>query len=86
MTPPPMKVKKITIDTVATISALAHVVSVSPILGVNAKTMTLEGQTKKIWGSLTAYDPSSQVFDLPLMAGRNLEVDDLDKIVVGHNS
>ena len=77
--------KKITDDTLASVKAIAHVVDATPIVSVQAKTMRLEGSLKKQWSSVLGYDPSSNVFDLPLLAGRALSQYDMDKIVVGSN-
>jgi len=67
-----------------TFKALPHVADATPIgAGVWAKNMTLEGQTKKMWVNLLAYDPETKVFNMPLAAGRKLTGQDMDKIIVG---
>lgn len=70
--------------TLSTLKALPHVADATPIgAGVWAKNMTLEGQTKKMWVNLIAYDPETKVFNTPLAAGRPLTGQDMDKIIVG---
>ncbi len=75
--------KVINDETLVTVKNIDHVVSATPILGVNVNTMKLEGQDKKSWANFVAYDPESDVFSVPLMAGRKVTNDDMDKIVVG---
>ena len=77
--------KVINDDTLAEVLKIDHVVSATPILGVNVSTMKLEGQDKKTWASMVAYDPTSDVFSIPIMAGRKITSDDMDNIVVGSN-
>jgi len=75
--------KLITNTTVADMKKLDHVTASSPILTVNANTMKLAGSDRKTWASVVAFDPSTAVFDVPLIAGRNITSSDMDKIVVG---
>jgi hypothetical protein len=76
--------KKLDETTLTTIRDLPNVVDATPIGGgVWVKTARLEGQDKKMWPNLIAFDPSTDVFELPLLAGRQLDSADLDKIVVG---
>lgn len=77
--------KKLDDTVLSDIKEIKHVVSATPTLSVWFKTMRLEGNDKKQWASLLSYTPSSEVFDVPLLAGRNLVDTDLDKIVVGKN-
>lgn len=67
-----------------TLRALPHVVDATPIGGsIWINSMTLEGESKKMWASLIAFEPETKVFQMPLQAGRKLTNDDMDKIVVG---
>jgi putative ABC transport system permease protein len=75
--------KKIDDTTLISLKGLPHVIDATPILSVWAKTIHLEGIEKKTWSNLLSYQPNTNVFDLPLLAGRSLTVDDMDKIVVG---
>lgn len=70
---------------VADVKKIEHVVSVTPVLAVWFKTVRLEGSDKKQWASVISYTPSTEVFDLPLLAGRKLTDTDMDKIIVGKN-
>lgn len=81
----PSQGKLITDVTVAQMENLNHVVAATPILSVNANTMKLEGQDKKTWASVVAFNPDTSVFNIPIIAGRNITSSDLDKIVVGSN-
>lgn len=70
--------------TLAQVRLLPNVKRVTPVIGgIGFKTMRLEGQDRKTWASVTAYDPGNDVFDLPIAAGRNLTSTDMDKIIVG---
>jgi len=69
--------------TVTAVKKIPNVVSVTPILSAWVKTIKLEGQDKKIWSNVIGFDPSSNVFNLPILAGRNIKSTDMDKIVVG---
>lgn len=76
---------KILDDTaLATLRAMPNVVDATPIgAGLWVQTMKLEGETKKMWPSIIAYEPETKVFQMPLQAGRKLTDADMDKIVVG---
>jgi ABC-type antimicrobial peptide transport system permease subunit len=77
--------KKIDDTTLAAVKKIANVSAVTPILsGMSMGTMRLEGVDKKTWANIVAYDPSNDVFDLPLSAGRKLTTTDMDKIMVGN--
>jgi putative ABC transport system permease protein len=76
--------KKIDDSTLTALKSIPYVVDATPILSVWAKTIHLENAEKKMWSNLVSYQPFSNVFDLPLLAGRSLTVDDMDKIVVGN--
>lgn len=75
--------KKIDDTTLATARAIPHIVDATPIMTVNANTMKLAGQDKKTWASVVAMDPTTDVFNVPIVAGRALKTGDMDKIVVG---
>lgn len=75
--------KKIDDITLSAIKKLSDVADATPTLNVWAKTIRLEGQDKKMWASLMAYSPETDVFDIPIVAGRKLTNTDMDKIVVG---
>lgn len=75
--------KMIDDTTLTQIKNLPHVVDATPILSVWVKTIHLDGQAKKLWSNILAYQPETNVLTLPVLAGRNLQADDLDKIVVG---
>lgn len=77
--------KKIDDTTLSDVLKIPHVVGATPTLNVWVKTMRLDGNDKKSWANLLAYTPSSNVFDMPLLAGRNITDTDMDKIVVGAN-
>lgn len=70
-------------NTVALIKHITYVEDATPTLSVWFKTVRLEGQDKKMWSNVLAYDPGSNVFELPIKAGRGLNYTDMDKIVVG---
>lgn len=74
---------KIDDDTLELVREIPNVASATPTLSVWAKTIRLEGHDKKMWPNLLAYDPKTNVFKLPIAAGRGLEPNDMDKIVVG---
>lgn len=63
------------------LKVIDHVTAVSPSIGVPFSKMYLEGQTKKTWSRVVAYEPQA-AFDKNIIAGRNLEGDDVAKIVV----
>ncbi len=76
--------KKIDDTTLVDVKKIAHVESATPTMGAWVKKIKLDGFDKKSQeSSLLGYLPDSSVFDLPLLAGRKLQNDDLDKIVVG---
>jgi ABC-type antimicrobial peptide transport system permease subunit len=75
--------KKIDDTTLSSLKKLLNVVDATPILSVWSKTIRLDGQDKKMWSNLTSYQPDTNVFDLPLLAGKSLTSTDMDKIVVG---
>lgn len=76
--------KLITDTTLSDVKKIDHVVAATPILSGNGiGTMKLAGQDKKTWAGMTAYDPTTNVFEIPIVAGRNLTSSDMDKIVVG---
>lgn len=67
----------------ASFKKITNVVDATPILGVWIKTIKLEGADKKMWSNIIGYNPSSNVFDLPILAGRDITSSDMDKVVVG---
>jgi ABC-type antimicrobial peptide transport system permease subunit len=70
-------------QTVIDLKQIVHVADATPIGGnLWVKNMMLEGQTKKTWCNVIAYDPATNVFNMPLLAGRPLESADMDKIIV----
>lgn len=75
--------KKIDDTTLASIKNIPEVENATPTINVGAKTIRLEGTEKKNWANITAFTPSTNVFEMPLLAGRKLSDTDLDKIVVG---
>lgn len=75
--------KKMDETTLQAVRKIANVESATPVLSVWVKTIRLEGQEKKMWSNLLAYEPETNVFKLPVLAGRNLNSGDMDKIVVG---
>ncbi|MEI7792026.1 MAG: FtsX-like permease family protein [Candidatus Berkelbacteria bacterium] len=75
--------KMISDATLAAVKHIDHVVAATPILGISADTMKLAGQDKKTWASVVAFEPDTSVFEIPIVAGRNVTNADLDKIVVG---
>jgi putative ABC transport system permease protein len=75
--------KKIDDATLTLIKRIPNVIDATPTLAPWTKTIHLEGQDKKLWSNIMAYQPESNVLNLPLLAGRNLTSSDMDKIVVG---
>lgn len=81
----PSEGKTIDDTTLAALSVLPHVSEATPIINnFGVSTMRLDGGERKTWASIVAYDPDSDVFNLPMTAGRKLASTDLDKIVVGN--
>lgn len=71
--------------TVAAMKSLPHVTEATPtISNFGFGTMRLDGQDRKTWASIMAYDPNNDVFNLSVSAGRKLQTDDMDKIIVGN--
>lgn len=67
----------------AGLKTLSNVADATPIgSGMWIKNMVLEGQTKKMWANLLAFDPETKVFNMPILAGRSLTADDMDKVIV----
>lgn len=80
----PSEGKMIDETTLASMKILPHVVEATPtISNTGFGTMRLDGQDRKTWASVLAYDPANDVFNLPIAAGRKLTSTDLDKIIVG---
>lgn len=80
----PNEGKMINDATVTAMRSIPHVTRATGVLsGAGINTMRLEGQDKKTWASITAIDPTNDVFDLPIKAGRKLAAGDMDKIVIG---
>ncbi|MEI6499282.1 MAG: FtsX-like permease family protein [bacterium] len=77
--------KMINDATITSLLSIPNVIDATPIMSVWAKTMRLEGSDKKNWANIAAYDVESNVFTMPLLAGRSLKAADMDKIVVGSN-
>jgi len=75
--------KKIDDFTLSSVKNIANVASATPTLSVWVKTIRLDGSDKKTWSNIMAYEPEVKVFDMQLLAGRNLVDSDMDKIVVG---
>jgi len=75
---------KILDDAVLTaLKSLPNVIDATPIGGgVWAKNMILEGQTKKMWTNLISFDPETKVFNMPILTGRALTGEDMDKVIV----
>lgn len=72
-------------DTVlAALRALPHVIDATPVSsGLWISSMSLEGENQKMWPNVFAFDPNTNVFQMPLQTGRKLTAADMDKIVVG---
>lgn len=80
----PSEGKKLDDTVVAKLKNLPDVVDATPIGGqIWMNKARLEGQEKKTWPNVLAYDPATKVFAMPVLAGRQLRSDDMDKIVVG---
>lgn len=76
--------KKLDDETVAKFRTLPNVIDATPVGGnIWMESMKLEGETKRMWPNLIAYEPETKVFQMPLQAGRKLTNTDMDKIVVG---
>lgn len=81
----PSEGKKIDDSTLAAVKKLPNVATATPVANnFGISTIRLEGQDKKTWASITGYDPTSDVFNLPMAYGRQLATTDMDKIVVGN--
>lgn len=81
----PSEGKKIDEATLSAVKKIDHVIGATPVANnFGVSTMKLEGQDKKTWAAITAYDPNNDVFDLPIAFGRKLKSTDLDKIVIGN--
>lgn len=79
----PSEGKKIDEATLSSMQKFPHVAQATPTLaGFYIKTMRLEGTQRKTWGNIIAYDPDNDVFELSMSAGRKLQKNDLDKIVI----
>lgn len=80
----PSEGKTIDDATLAAMRELPHVVDATAVISnVGINTMRLSNQDKKTFASLLAYDPTTNVFDLPIAFGRRLANIDTDAIVVG---
>ncbi|MCX6812794.1 MAG: ABC transporter permease [Candidatus Berkelbacteria bacterium] len=75
--------KMINDTTLTEVEKINHVAAATPIISVNIGTVRLAGQDKKTWPNVVAFDPRSDVFTVPIIAGRNLTTSDMDKVVVG---
>ena len=76
--------KKLDDAALSSLKQLSNVVDATAIGGnIWIETMKLQGQNKKLWASLLSYQPDTKVFQMPLEAGRKLDSQDMDKIVVG---
>lgn len=76
--------KKLDDALLATLKKIPNVSDATPVGGgIWIDTMKLDGESKKLWASLIAYEPETKVFQMPLQAGRKLKNSDMDKIVVG---
>ncbi len=74
---------KIDDTTVEKLKAIPHVEEVAPIIQImSARTMYLEGQSKKFNVQTLGIDPSKKMFTLKMIAGRNLTSLDKGKIVL----
>lgn len=81
----PAEGKAIDETTLVAMQQLPHVVKLTPIISnFGISTMRLDGQERKTWASIVAYNPNNDVFDLPIAVGRKLTTGDLDSIVVGN--
>jgi ABC-type antimicrobial peptide transport system permease subunit len=81
----PSEGKMIDDTTLTSLRRLPHVIKATPtVSGFNIKTMRLDGQERKTWASMIAYDPNNDVFNLPMAHGRSLLSTDMDKIVIGN--
>lgn len=76
--------KKLDDNTVADLKKMNGVEDVTPLLsGFSVKNMKLEGQDKKFWANAIGYDPETSVINVKITAGRGLNKNDMDKIVIG---
>lgn len=76
--------KKLDDAVLETLRALPNVIDATPVSsGLWVSSMSLEGESKKMWPNLFAYDPETNVFQTPLQVGRKLTADDMDKVIVG---
>lgn len=76
--------KKLNDTVLNELKSIPNVADATPIGGsIWIKHMRLENKDKKMWASLIAYKPDTKVFEMPLVAGRKLTDNDMDKIVVG---
>lgn len=76
--------KKLDNKTVSDFKKMDRVEDVTPLASnIWAKNMKLEGQDKKFWANAIGYDPDTQVINIKISAGRGLNKNDMDKIVIG---
>lgn len=75
--------KKLDDTSLAELRSIPNVADATAIGGgIWMDKIKLEGQDKKIWPNLIAYEPDTKVFSMPIQAGRKLTNNDMDKIVV----
>jgi ABC-type antimicrobial peptide transport system permease subunit len=70
-------------STVATVKGVPGVIDATPLTGVWFDTMKLEGQEKRFRANAIGFDPGTEVLNIPVSAGRPLQTDDMDKIIIG---
>lgn len=78
--------KPITEAVLKDLKKIDHVSAGTLVTNLWAKSMKLEGQDKKTWPNIMAYDVESNVFDIEIAKGRALKKGDMDKMVVGIES
>lgn len=75
--------KKLDDTVLSDLKKIENVKAATPTANLWAKSMKIEDHDKKTWPNLLAYDVESNVFDIPVTYGRNLQKGDMDKVVIG---
>ncbi|MEK9156471.1 MAG: ABC transporter permease [Patescibacteria group bacterium] len=75
--------KKLDDKTVAEFERLAHVADVSPSATVGFNKMYIKDETRKRWATFTGLEAGTKVLNIPVIAGRGLEKNDIGKVVLG---
>jgi putative ABC transport system permease protein len=75
--------QKLNDSTVALVKGIPGVLDATPIVGIWFDSMKLEGQEKRFRANVLGFNPGTEVLKIPVSAGRSLEPNDMDKIIIG---